>query len=318
MVLSKEIILNRLNNLNVKLIDDYIVGIDKISLNKKCVCLICNHGVNGDWQPSLNNLFRKFGCPSCADNLPRTNEIVDCELLDEDRTIKRIGNYINALTPIDWECLVCACIWLAAPDSVLNKKKTDCPDCTGRTPKTKQEIVKNLYSKDIELLEDYIVGIDSMQSKKTYICKICNRIWNTTITSIINNNTGCPDCKLYKNQRIAVNIFKSFDQTFQSEYSLSKINILSKSLRFDIYSSKYRIAIEYDGEQHFRPVKFGSMAIEQAKKKFITLQNSDQYKNNFCKENNIKLIRIDGRKYKDQKLVNYINKVINDLNIGII
>ena len=53
----------------------------------------------------------------------------------------------------------------------------------------------------------------------------------------------------------------------------------------------FNIAIEYDGEQHFYPVKFGSTpneALEKYKKTCL----HDEIKNQYCKDNNIPLIRI--------------------------
>ena len=48
-----------------------------------------------------------------------------------------------------------------------------------------------------------------------------------------------------------------------------------------------RVIIEYDGEQHFRPVeRFGG---EEA---FKQTQQADLNKNKFCLDNKIKLIRI--------------------------
>jgi len=50
--------------------------------------------------------------------------------------------------------------------------------------------------------------------------------------------------------------------------------------------------IEYDGEQHYRPVNFGGMSDEKALNNLEKTKKHDQIKNNYCKKNNIKLIRI--------------------------
>jgi hypothetical protein len=59
-----------------------------------------------------------------------------------------------------------------------------------------------------------------------------------------------------------------------------------RPLRFDFYLPKLKTIIEFDGEQHFRPSKkFGG-------EKFETTKENDNIKNEFCKKNNINLIRI--------------------------
>jgi hypothetical protein len=58
-----------------------------------------------------------------------------------------------------------------------------------------------------------------------------------------------------------------------------------RRLRFDFYLPEQNTLIEYDGEQHFvQRGKFGN--------KFDALKQNDIIKNNYCKDNNIKLIRI--------------------------
>jgi hypothetical protein len=54
--------------------------------------------------------------------------------------------------------------------------------------------------------------------------------------------------------------------------------------------------IEYDGEQHFRPVKFGGISDDEAKQKFEDLKVCDKLKDDFCKDSGYKMIRIG---YKD-------------------
>lgn len=65
-------------------------------------------------------------------------------------------------------------------------------------------------------------------------------------------------------------------------------------------SNQITICIEFDGEQHFHPVEyFGG---EEA---FIKQQERDNRKNKWCKENNIKLIRIPY--YDFDKIASYLD-----------
>jgi len=58
-----------------------------------------------------------------------------------------------------------------------------------------------------------------------------------------------------------------------------------KKLRFDFYLPEQNTLIEYDGEPHFvKRGKYGD--------KFEERQQNDMIKNQYCKDNNIKLIRI--------------------------
>lgn len=62
-----------------------------------------------------------------------------------------------------------------------------------------------------------------------------------------------------------------------------------QKLRYDFYLPDYDLYIEYDGRQHFRPVRFGGMSMEQAKENLKKCQRNDSIKDNFAKD---KLLRI--------------------------
>lgn len=57
-----------------------------------------------------------------------------------------------------------------------------------------------------------------------------------------------------------------------------------KCLPFDFYLTDYDSCIEFDGQQHFDPI-FGEEAFKRT-------QKHDNYKNEYCKNNNIDLLRI--------------------------
>lgn len=84
-----------------------------------------------------------------------------------------------------------------------------------------------------------------------------------------------------------------------------------QQLKFDFYLPDYNCCIEFDGLHHFEPATFGGRSIEQAEKDFEEIQIKDEIKNNYCQNNNIKLIRIPYWKFKDYK-----NILFDKLGIG--
>ena len=72
-------------------------------------------------------------------------------------------------------------------------------------------------------------------------------------------------------------------------------------LRFDFYLNKYNTLIEFDGQQHFRPVDFFN-----GEEGFRLTQLRDNIKNEYCKNNNIPLLRIS---YKE---INNIENILNN------
>lgn len=74
-------------------------------------------------------------------------------------------------------------------------------------------------------------------------------------------------------------------------------------LYFDFYLPYYNMIIEYDGQQHFEPIK-----IWGGEEKLKRQQENDEIKNQYCKNNNINLVRIPYTKNKEE-----IIQIINDI-----
>ena len=69
-------------------------------------------------------------------------------------------------------------------------------------------------------------------------------------------------------------------------------------LRFDFFIEKHNLLIEYDGQQHFKPIKqFGG---EEYLKQLII---HDNIKNEYAMKNKINLLRIS---YSEIKNINWI------------
>ena len=64
--------------------------------------------------------------------------------------------------------------------------------------------------------------------------------------------------------------------------------ISSSKLRFDFYLPDYNICIEFDGKQHFESCEFFG-----GDEEFEKLQIRDRIKNEWCKVNEIKLLRLN-------------------------
>jgi len=63
-------------------------------------------------------------------------------------------------------------------------------------------------------------------------------------------------------------------------------------LRFDFYIPNQNVLIEYDGEQHYRPVTFGGMSKEKALEVHKKIKSRDHRKNVWALDKGYRLIRI--------------------------
>ena len=134
------------------------------------------------------------------------------------------------------------------------------------------------------------------------------------IINVANNgNFRCPECNEYKGEKEIDNILIKFNIPHDSQYKFSDLKGVGNGLlKFDFpvfwdkEQMKLKILIEYDGIQHFRPVRFGGISKERAIKNYKQQVKNDMIKNLYCAENNIQLIRIPYWEYDNiEKYLRY-------------
>ena len=160
-----------------------------------------------------------------------------------------------------------------------------CPKCYFDTTRhTKEIFISNSKKIHGEKFDYSLVEYKNAHTKVKIICKI-HGVFNQTPTNHLKGQ-GCPICQESKGEIEISKILSDMNISFINQYKfISCTN--KRQLPFDFYLPHLNICIEYDGEQHFREIKkYGG------KKGLETRQKNDEIKTTFCKENNIKLIRI--------------------------
>ena len=117
----------------------------------------------------------------------------------------------------------------------------------------------------------------------------------------------CPKCYFpSKGEFNITNILDKYDINFETQHSFNGCRSI-QPLPFDFYLPDHNTLIEFDGEQHYRPASiFGGL------NEFIGQKVRDTIKDVYCKNNNIKLIRIPYWYLDDIEII-----LINELNINI-
>lgn len=123
-----------------------------------------------------------------------------------------------------------------------------------------------------------------------YRCKCdCGNEVNVLGNSLVTYHTLSCGCLVSYYNMYIKQLLERKGIDFKSEYT---IYIDDKYYRFDFYLPQYNLFIEYDGQQHFEPVRFHGNNIEEDERAFRITQEHDKIKNNYCEENNINLLRI--------------------------
>jgi hypothetical protein len=105
---------------------------------------------------------------------------------------------------------------------------------------------------------------------------------------------GCPSCGESRGEKEISKFLEKYNITFSRQHKFPDCRNIFE-LPFDFYLPSFRIAIEFDGKQHYEPSEFfgGAEAYER-------LIKNDKIKNDYCEENFINLIRI---KYDQENII---------------
>ncbi len=116
------------------------------------------------------------------------------------------------------------------------------------------------------------------------------------------SGVNCPSCKMTIGEIRIEKYLKEKNIKFNPQHRFKNCRGKKLPLRFDFYLPDYDICLEYDGIQHFQPVSFndnGKNSEEIAKQNFESTKRNDYIKDQYCINNNIRLIRIPYTSYND-------------------
>lgn len=154
----------------------------------------------------------------------------------------------------------------------------------------------------IEPIEKENLSSNQIQVRGQYwLCKCVNCGGETILrTSVLKSGATFGDgCQRSKGELKIKEILNNANIQFQTEYKFEQCKIKTFPAKFDFaifQDNQLEYLIEYDGKQHFED-SFSSWI--KTKENLSDRQQSDKIKNNFCKENNIPLIRIPYTHYND-------------------
>ena len=184
--------------------------------------------------------------------------------------------------------------------------KSNTKDFTGIISDFGIELVKPLYLK--------VRSDNSDNQKQVWIweCKCsCGKLFEALPANILSGKiTSCGCNRSSSREKYIANILDGSDVIYDTEVTFNDCKN-KYALRFDfgIYDEFQNIKalIEYDGEQHFKPVSLFGGEIG-----FLNSQKRDEIKNNYCIEKNIPLYRIPYT-FSLEEIRNKIIEIVNNI-----
>ena len=254
------------------------------------------------------------GCPYCYGNQPLNTE----EFISKAKSLNNGENewrydyskvkYINYTTDVIIKCNIeNHGYFKMSPSDHLNGR--GCSKCANHFKYDTNSYIdecKYRFKNKFDYGEvNYISSHDTVRIK----CNTCNRYFKPIATRFLQEGR-CPYCNAYKGEYTVLCWLESHNINYVTQKIFDDCRYHEHGrLRFDFYIPSENLCIEYDGIQHFEPHDFTSkLSEEESLEKFKISQIRDQIKNDYCKKNEIKLLRIRYDENIEEKLNEYFSK----------
>lgn len=164
-----------------------------------------------------------------------------------------------------------------------------CPYCSGRKGDFQNELSSLVKSKNGELLSDYVDATTHV----TVHCNNHNYTWSM-LPGNIKKGRWCPVCNMGFNEKVVWDYFKTMMCKIEIQYTFDDlIGENNEPLKFDfaVFNDEDRLIyiVEVDDEEH-RDRHFGNTPRQLQRQESI---KRDRIKDNYCKDNNIPLYRME-------------------------
>lgn len=176
-----------------------------------------------------------------------------------------------------------------------------CPECGNVKRLTYTEVKKFISFYREELISTEYINSHSLLEIK---CKN-NHIYTINYNNFY-NGYRCPICNnncIGENK--IINFLNKLNISYEKQYTFDNCQHVNV-LKFDFYIKNLNLVIEFDGEQHFRPIEFFG-----GNEKFYNTIIRDAIKNQYCEDNNINILRIPY--WESKNIEKIIKEKINNL-----
>lgn len=214
--------------------------------------------------------------------------------------------YTNTHTHMLWQCEF-KHTWSATFANI--KRGYWCPNCAGQVVSINDcRMVANKNGGKC-LAKVY----NNAKTKMSWECG-CGHKWMARYNDI-QQGKWCPLCATSKTQRLLFNIVQKIYPLYSIKFNYRGFDWLksenkNRKQELDICIPEIKLAIEYDGKQHFMPVRFGGISDKQAKENFRNVKKLDKLKNKKVLLHSEDIRYFVRFNYKEELTENYIRAKI--------
>lgn len=241
--------------------------------------------IHGKFKQKAGNHLKGNGCKKCSiDNRRKDNDqfITEAKKTHGDKYDYSLAKYVNNKGMIKIICPIHGVFEIRADKHIQG---IGCREC----------YIDSLYNDNIKFIRkanevhNFKYTYDKCFYKRAHdfviiTCKIHGDFKQKAYGHLAGQ--GCPLCNYSKGEKLIAEYLENNNIDYRPQYHFKGCKN-KRVLLFDFYLPTFNTCIEYDGQQHFEKILAWG-----GEKRLKYIQNNDKIKNEYCKKNNIRLIRI--------------------------
>ncbi len=239
--------------------------------------------IHGEFYKNANKHLLGQGCPKCSRLFKLTNNIFiqRSKIIHNNKYDYSKVKYKNSKTKV---CIICpehGEFWQNPNDHMTNH---GCSDCGKNKTIKKLKLDLNNFINISNKIHNNKYDYSKVKyiNNKTKVCIICPKHGDFSQNPHNHmQNHGCPKCQQSKGELEVERWLIKHNINFIPQKKFNGCCGVRRELPFDFYLPDHNLCIEFDGQQHYTGTFNGKPVI-----------NNDQIKTQYCKENQILLIRI--------------------------
>jgi hypothetical protein len=265
--------------------------------NKTKIKIICN--IHGIFEQTPNNHLSKcHKCPKCSIKYKDTDKFISDSLkIHGSKYDYSLADYKNSESVIK---IICKNHGVFEQIARAHTTGSGCSLCSNNKSRLDFGYLISRFNIAHNNKYDYsLVNFINTRTKVKIICKSHGVFEQRPSGHLFGR--GCPICRDSKGEINIREYLKNKKINFITQFKFNEC-FNKKKLPFDFYLPDMNLCIEYNGEQHYRPIDYFG-----GDKTFLIILKRDKIKRDFCKKNNIVLLEI---RY-DEKIENKLKECLN-------
>lgn len=275
----------------IKLLEPYV----NMTTSMECYCE--KHHIKT--RKTMQQILKGQGCKECG-----REKLSQLSFLTDETVQKRISKinphiqlikYNGANDPSDCYCTKHDKYFQKELYALTHNDNSGCDECNKERVRKEQGMGLDEFKRRLQLIHPELSVLGEYITNNTPIEIYCTKhmySFLSTPVAVLSKKTCCEKSRVTYKENYVCHILEDkfhFNITRQKKFEDCKDK---RYLPFDIYLNDIHVLIEYQGEQHYRPVKYSSETWEEAEEKFQYTKRHDLIKREYCKKNKIPLIEI--------------------------